>query len=121
MSNKVTAIILNDSDELLYLDQTYGHKLPHLPMTDINDYTEYANIEDPIYTRHELNCMKSLADMLLSHGLQVKSCQWDSTVDGDEVYAVALQEYPLSTPDNGVSWVHEKYYISKGVKVSKHT
>ncbi len=71
----VTAIIRNDSGQLLYVMGTDGEwELPWGPITSHGDHNH------EVYTPHEMDSMMSLADMLLTTlGVKVESCQWVGT------------------------------------------
>lgn len=90
----VTALIRNDSNQLLFVMGKSGEwELPWGPITDHDNHNAGAT-----YTPHEVDSMMSLADMLLTTlGVRIASCQWVSTgvyhANGDD-YEVTLVEYP---------------------------
>lgn len=94
LPNAVTAIIHNDSNQLLYVMDSSGEwELPWSPIT------AHENNDHEVYSTHEVNSMMSLADMLLSTlGVKVSACQWVSTgvykPDGED-YEVTLVSSPV--------------------------
>ena len=101
----VTAIILNPNNELLLIKDCDGYfNLPYAPITHYDDSPHL------VYTPYEIDCMKSLADMLLNTlGVTVDYMQWRSNgisrTDGTitEEYVVSLTHYPEENPN--IKWV----------------